>query len=194
MMPTSATYFEKVIDTRLRFAPTPQEAAGVTLDSQQPGTPTIARCCALLGIANIRLIKKIERAVQQVTPLLGAFHPKIAEQARQSIALFAWSIYEPQRAPTPELLNERSIYIVKEKRDQIGAREAESPSLMPMDSSPDYVMGTSTPQTSANTRQTSTRILSTVRLKHPWIKPGRCIANLSTTTKTKHSMRSIGSY
>lgn len=118
------TYFEKVVDTQLAFAPSPQEATGIALDPEQASSKWLAHCCVALGIANIRLIKKIERAIQQVTPFLSSFHPKVAEQAIQSLALFAWALYEPQRAPTPEFLRDRATYIVREKRDAIGPREA----------------------------------------------------------------------
>ena len=118
------TYFEKVVNTQLAFAPSPQEATGIALDPEQASSKWLAHCCVVLGIANIRLIKKIERAIQQVTPFLSSFHPKVAEQAIQSLALFAWALYEPQRAPTPEFLRDRATYIVREKRDAIGPREA----------------------------------------------------------------------
>ena len=118
------TYFEKVVDTQLAFAPSPEEATGIALDPKQANSKWLTHCCVILGIANIRLIKKIERAVQQVTPFLNSSHVKVADQAIQSLALFAWSLYEPQRAPTPEFLGDRATYIVREKRDQIGPREA----------------------------------------------------------------------
>ncbi|HLJ16330.1 MAG TPA: hypothetical protein VKV15_17660 [Bryobacteraceae bacterium] len=112
------TYFEKVVDTQLAFAPSPEEATGIALDPKQANSKWLTHCCSILGIANIRLIKRIERAVQQVTPLLSSFHAKVADRAIQSLALFAWSLYEPQRAPTPEFLGDRATYIVREKRDQ----------------------------------------------------------------------------
>jgi hypothetical protein len=118
------TYFEKVVDTQLTFAPSPEEATGIALDPKQANTHWITHCCVILCIANIRLIKKIERAVQQVIPFLNSFHAKVTDQAIQSLVLFAWSLYEPQRAPTPEFLGDRATYIVREKRDQIGPREA----------------------------------------------------------------------
>lgn len=118
------TYFEKVVDTQLAFAPIPEEATGIALDPTQANSKRLAHCCVILGIANIRLIKKIERAIQQVTPFLNSFHAKVVDQAIQSLTLFAWSLYEPQRAPTPEFLSDRDTYIVREERGQIGPREA----------------------------------------------------------------------
>lgn len=118
------TYFEKVVDTQLAFAPSPEEATGIAIDPKQPNTKRLTHCCVILGIANIRLIKKIERAVQQVTPFLNSFHAMVTDQAIRSLVLFAWSLYEPQRAPTPEFLGDRFSFIVPEKRDQIGPREA----------------------------------------------------------------------
>ncbi len=118
------TYFEKVVDIRLSFVPTPEEATEIALDPRQTNSKRLAHCCVILGIANIRIIKKIERAVQQVAPFLSSFHLKVTEQAIQSLTLFAWALYEPQTAPTPEFLNDRATYIVREKRDAIGPVEA----------------------------------------------------------------------
>jgi len=118
------TYFEKVVDTQLAFVLSPQEATGIALDPEQASSKWLTHCCVVLGIANIRLIKKIERAIQKVTPFLSSFHPKVGEQAIMSLALFAGALYEPQRAPTLEFLHDRASYIVREKRDAIGPREA----------------------------------------------------------------------
>lgn len=118
------TYFEKVVDNQLAFAPSPEEATGIALDPKQADSERLTHWCVILSIANIRLIKKIERAVQQVTAFLNSFHPKVTDQAIQSLVLLAWSLYEPQRAPTPEFLGDRGTFIVREKRDQIGPREA----------------------------------------------------------------------
>jgi hypothetical protein len=118
------THLEKVVDTKLVFAPSPEEATAIALNFDRQNSKLLADCCITLGVANIRLIKKIERAVDEVTPLLSSFHAKVLNQAIQSLALFAWSLYEPQRAPTLAFLDARAIYIVKEKRDQIGPREA----------------------------------------------------------------------
>jgi hypothetical protein len=124
------TYFEKVIDMQVIFAPSPQEAITIALDPGLPTTEEISRNCCSLGIANIRLIKKIERLVRRVMPILAPFHRKVTEQATGSLVLFAWSLYEPNRAPTPAFLRNRTLYILKEDREKFGPREAAWNSLL----------------------------------------------------------------
>lgn len=47
-----------------------------------------------LGISNIRVIKKIERAVAQSEPTLKTFDPLVFDQAVQSLSLLGWSVFE----------------------------------------------------------------------------------------------------
>jgi hypothetical protein len=43
------TYFEKVVDIQLAFAPSPQEATGIALDPKQANSKWLTRCC----VANV---------------------------------------------------------------------------------------------------------------------------------------------
>ena len=65
-------YFEKVIDVYLKFSPTAEESVRIALPSDSKIDKLLAACCMALGISNIRLIKKIERLVRLIEPILAA--------------------------------------------------------------------------------------------------------------------------
>jgi hypothetical protein len=106
------TYFEKVVDARLTFAPSAEEAARIAIATDNEVGKLLSESCVALGIENIRLIKKIERAVIRVEPLLEGFEKAVLKKAVRSLALFGWSVYEPNRAPTLDYLTARSPGLV----------------------------------------------------------------------------------
>jgi len=55
------TYFEKVVDTRIVFKPTAAEAVQIALPEEDQISSLLRQDCEELDIANIRVIKKIER-------------------------------------------------------------------------------------------------------------------------------------
>jgi hypothetical protein len=96
-----------VVDTSLKFAPSAQEFTRIALD---PGVETnrlLAANCTTLGISNIRLIKKIERSVRKIEPMVTMFDAQVLKQAVQSLTLLGWSVYEPTRAPSLDYLKKR---------------------------------------------------------------------------------------
>lgn len=86
-----ARYHEKVIDSSLLFAPTAQDCVDIALPNATGPTASLAKHTVALGISNIRVIKKIERLVLHVAPLLQSYHPAVLEQAIQTLALFGWA-------------------------------------------------------------------------------------------------------
>ncbi len=75
-------YFEKVIDTKLVFSPTAGEAVAIAIDGKDELSRLIAEHCEKLQISNIRVIKKIERLIRIVAPLVQRFDPEITRQRR----------------------------------------------------------------------------------------------------------------
>jgi hypothetical protein len=53
----------------------------------------LAKFCVALGVSNIRVIKKIERLVDAVSPLLKKFHARVSGQAIQTLTLLGWAYY-----------------------------------------------------------------------------------------------------
>src|ERR1035441_7426501 len=74
------TYLEKVVDSFVRFAPSPVESAQIALSAMSEANQVLAESCVALGISNIRLIKKVERAVSKIEPLLNDFGPGVMRQ------------------------------------------------------------------------------------------------------------------
>lgn len=86
-----ARYHEKVIDSSLLFAPTPQDCVDIALPNARGPTISLSKHTVALGISNIRVIKKIERLVVQVAPLLQPYDSAVLEQAINRLALFGWA-------------------------------------------------------------------------------------------------------
>ena len=119
------TYLEKVVDSFVRFAPSPVESAQIALSAMSEANKVLAESCVALGISNIRLIKKVERAVSKIEPLLNDFGPGVMRQAVQSLALLGWSVYEPHRAPPVAYLQSRAAHLFGSK-EQEPANEREA--------------------------------------------------------------------
>src|SRR5262249_1929120 len=112
------TYYEKVVDSTLKFLPTPEESGRIALTGQTEIEKLLTAHCIALGISNIRLIKKIERAAHKVEPMLKAYDPEVFKQAIHSLALFGWSLYEPNKAPSVEYLKKHNSaqYLLERKK------------------------------------------------------------------------------
>lgn len=97
--PEFRAQLEKVADTVLRFAPTPEEAATIGVEVANGFSERLKECCVNLGIGNIRTIKKIEKFCIRLSEELGGYDPRIMDQAVQSAALFGFSKFQPDSAP-----------------------------------------------------------------------------------------------
>jgi hypothetical protein len=86
-----ARYHEKVIDSSLLFAPTPEDCVDIALPNATAPLASLAKHTVTLGISNIRVIKKIERLVLQIAPLLNRYDPLVLEQGIQTLTLFGWA-------------------------------------------------------------------------------------------------------
>jgi hypothetical protein len=96
---------EKVIDTKLDFSPTPQEAADIVFPSPEGVRKLIHKNSITLGITNIRVIKKIERIVMRFEEIFGR-DSVLMTQVAHSSTLFGWSVYQPDEAPTIDFLKD----------------------------------------------------------------------------------------
>jgi KAP-like P-loop domain-containing protein len=96
-----ADYFEKVIDTKVIFAPTAEEAVNIAITGDDGISKQLAKFCIKLGVSNIRVIKKIERLVQMVVPLVVEFNPVIAQQVVHSLVMFGWCKFDAGARPPP---------------------------------------------------------------------------------------------
>lgn len=98
-------HVEKVADTSIKLAPSPQELRAVALtDVEQAYRDYVGDACEALRIANIRVIRRVSDYVGEC--LSGLVHPSEAliRQVAVSLTLFVWSKLSPAEAPTRETL------------------------------------------------------------------------------------------
>lgn len=112
---------EKVVDIKLRFDPTPKEAAQIGLKKDTAVEALLAEYCPLLGIKNIRVIKKIEEMSLRIADLLVEYDPLLLQKAVHSIALFGWIHLQPDLAPSLSFIMDHytSVGILGLDDDQI---------------------------------------------------------------------------
>jgi hypothetical protein len=102
-----ATHSEKVVDIHLKFAPTARESVQIALTTDTENIRLLGEHCITLGISNIRVIKRLERAVLSLEPLLNDFDKAIMQLAVHSVVLLGWSHLEPKSAPPLDFLKKR---------------------------------------------------------------------------------------
>ncbi|MFA5966668.1 MAG: hypothetical protein WC804_21845 [Sphingomonas sp.] len=90
---------EKAVDTWLVFAPTALEAATIGIEDDKPVGELLRPGIRLLGITNIRVIKKIERLSIRLAELLQSHRPEVLAQAVTACLLAGWAVFEPDQAP-----------------------------------------------------------------------------------------------
>ena len=99
---------EKVADSIIAFEPTPIEAAEIGISQDAPESDLLRQHCAKLGISNIRVIKRIEAASRRLQTILGNHDPRILKQAMHTAALFTFSRYQPDLAPSVDFIRDRN--------------------------------------------------------------------------------------
>lgn len=118
-------YFEKVVDTKLKFEPTAAESVRIALDPESFSDGLLAENCISLGISNIRVIKKIQRLTRKAETILQGFDSQVTRQAIHSLTLFGWSLCEPAVAPPLEYVRKRgSVDRLLRKDEVVSTQEA----------------------------------------------------------------------
>lgn len=109
---------EKAIDTKLAFAPTAEEAAGIAIVGDELVYTLMRHGVVTLGITNIRVIKKIERLALRLADHLQPHRPEILKQAVTACLLAGWAVFERDHAPPMEFLkNYNSLIAPAPNRD-----------------------------------------------------------------------------
>jgi hypothetical protein len=83
-------YREKVVDVDLVFAPTVAEAADLALPRDHPFGSLIREKLEILGVNNIRLVRRMLANVDQITPLLTDAQQSIAHMVIAMTLLLTW--------------------------------------------------------------------------------------------------------
>lgn len=95
-------YREKVIDIELKFEPTAVESSEIAYDSVSDNSKKLSELTQSLNITNIRILKKIEKLINLISPLANEYEPEILQQIRHSLVLFSWCYYSTSDS-TPTL-------------------------------------------------------------------------------------------
>ncbi len=119
-------YLEKVVDVSLAYEPTASDSVGVALDVSDPVSQRVADLCTALGISNIRVIKRMERVVRAIQPMLIDYDEEVFRQATSSLVLFCWSHDQPGEAPTLEFLTTKKAEVSfgREQSEKLSDKEA----------------------------------------------------------------------
>ena len=92
-------HLEKVVDTFLMFEPTSAEAVAIAIDGSDHVAAKLRERVVLLGITNIRVIKKIERWARQLEVMLAGSDEAMIDQAVTTVCLAGWCFLQPGEAP-----------------------------------------------------------------------------------------------
>jgi hypothetical protein len=99
-------YNEKVIDRSLVFEPEAVDSVRIAVLGDHPAQVALREALIALGIANIRIIKKIEQLVAHVTPMLQTSDLLVLRSAIRSLTLLGWSA-NSKEAPTVDFLRDQ---------------------------------------------------------------------------------------
>jgi hypothetical protein len=84
---------EKIIDRQLTFVLTPEESFECVFKSGQPHYDLIKSSVLSLTIPNIRILQRIQRFIEDISPYLSGTEKRTSEDVIRSLILFVWSYY-----------------------------------------------------------------------------------------------------
>ncbi|RWL44030.1 MAG: hypothetical protein EOR60_19685 [Mesorhizobium sp.] len=105
------SYLEKVADVYLRFDPSCVEIADIAIPDGGSNIDVMVRDnSVLLGIKNVRVIKKVLALVKQIVPMLSKYSFSVTIDAVKTIVLLGWSYLQPSDAPPLDYLKQMNPY------------------------------------------------------------------------------------
>ncbi|RWP90639.1 MAG: hypothetical protein EOR12_09130 [Mesorhizobium sp.] len=105
------SYLEKVADVYLRFDPSCTEIADIAIPEGGDNIAAMVRKDAvLLGIKNVRVIKKVLALAKQIAPMLSKYSFSVTIDAVRTITILGWSYLQPNDAPPLEYLKRVDTY------------------------------------------------------------------------------------
>jgi hypothetical protein len=118
-----STYLEKVVEERVDFAPTPEEACVVALGAEPNAAgKVLAERLIRLGVSNIRVINRLGALAEDLAKIVSDLHPNVLADMVNTLALFGVAHFIPQKDfPTVEYLlgygsHEWTKYLNNEKK------------------------------------------------------------------------------
>lgn len=120
-----STYLEKVVEERVDFAPTPEEACVVALGAEPNAAgKMLTERLVRLGVSNIRVINRLGALAGDLATIVSDLHPNVFADMVNTLALFGVAHFLPQKNfPTVEYLlrygsHEWVKYSKKEKKSE----------------------------------------------------------------------------
>lgn len=94
-------YREKIVDIELLYAPTAEEAAEIAFPVDLPSRDVVKKYAVLLGIKNIRILRKIVTLTKMIHREVDVLHAGVMEQAIMTLVLLVWCYYgSDEKKPT----------------------------------------------------------------------------------------------
>ncbi|WP_156150792.1 hypothetical protein [Hyphomicrobium sp. 99] len=109
-------FFEKTVDTHIKFEPTAQECSTIALPNDTRIHEELRNHVVALGITNIRVIRRVERMARLLEPLLATYHPSVFSNFMKELMLLGWSRYS-EAAPKIEFLKNRRSQLYGKEED-----------------------------------------------------------------------------
>ncbi|MCW3587853.1 hypothetical protein K6Y74_30805 [Burkholderia cenocepacia] len=117
-------YSEKVVDQKLKFSLSPQEAVELGLPADVPLRALVAKSISSLEITNIRVIHKIVSSLGMIYPLIKDSSDYVKQQAATTISVFACSLYERGRGfPEPDVILQYNAFTYRRRAAEEGRDE-----------------------------------------------------------------------
>lgn len=92
-------YFEKTVDSHVRFAPSAEECTRIALPESSDFHDKMRAHCTSLGISNIRVIRRIERMARMLQPMLANLHERVFEDYLRDLVLLGWCKFAADGPP-----------------------------------------------------------------------------------------------
>ncbi|MEH2622017.1 hypothetical protein V1292_000072 [Bradyrhizobium sp. AZCC 1719] len=105
-------YQEKVIDRSLAYSPSPEESIQIALGDNSKFGEMLGEFCARLNLSNIRVIKKIEKLVWQIYPIIEHYDSQIVKAHIHTLALLGWAHYSEHGKPGEKASNEKIVEFI----------------------------------------------------------------------------------
>ncbi|MBB6305022.1 P-loop NTPase fold protein [Rhizobium leucaenae] len=122
---------EKVVDVSVIYEPPPEVSAGIAVSETDPVSQDVRERCVVLGITNIRVMKRVLRFAMAIQPMLKDFDPDVLKIAISSITLFSWSHDQPEQAPSLTFLKSKTMdKFGLQSKDNVSPEEAAWNSLL----------------------------------------------------------------
>jgi hypothetical protein len=107
---------EKVIDVEVIFNPYAKEATSLVFPDNSGIHKQIRDFSIELGINNIRILKKIERAAKSVEKLLRNFESEVLQQAFKTLTLLGWTYYSNNEPFYEYIKSRHAMYMIKKDK------------------------------------------------------------------------------